>query len=63
MRSGLLGAGVPAPYAEFLLMILGYFKAGYAERTTDAVQSILCRAPRTLEQYARDYRAAWLPAA
>jgi uncharacterized protein YbjT (DUF2867 family) len=60
MRSGLLQAGVPAPYAEFLLLILGYFKAGYSERTTDAVQTILGRAPRTLEQYAKDYRAAWV---
>lgn len=60
MRSGLLQGGVPAPYAEFLLLILGYFKAGYSERTTDAVQTILGRAPRTLEQYAKDYRAAWL---
>lgn len=62
MRSGLLQAGVPAPYAEFLLLILGYFKAGYSERTTDAVQTILGRAPGTLEQYARDYRDAWATA-
>jgi uncharacterized protein YbjT (DUF2867 family) len=59
MRSGLVQGGVPAPYAEFLLLILGYFKAGYSERTTDAVQTILGRAPSTLEQYAKDYRAAW----
>jgi uncharacterized protein YbjT (DUF2867 family) len=63
MRSGLLGAGVPQAYAEFLLLILGFFKAGYSERTTDAVHRILGRAPRTLEQYAQDYRSAWLPAA
>ena len=62
MRSGLLAAGVPAPYAEFLLMILGFFKAGYSERTTDAVQTILGRAPGSLAQYAQDYRSAWLPA-
>ena len=60
MRTGLLQAGVPAPYAEFLLLILGYFKAGYSERTTDAVQTIVGRAPGTLAQYAKDYRAAWL---
>jgi len=60
LRGGLLQAGVPAPYAEFLLLILGYFKAGYSERTTDAVQTILGRAPRTLEAYAHDYRASWL---
>ena len=63
MLKGLQQAGLPAPYAEFLLVILGYFKAGYAERTTDAVQTILGRAPRTLEQYAKDYRSAWAKAA
>ena len=62
MRAGLLQAGVPAPYAEFLLLILGYFKAGYSERTTEAVQTILGRAPGTLAQYAKDYRASWLSA-
>ena len=59
MRSALLGAGLPADYTEFMLLILGYFKAGYAERTTDAVQRITGRAPRTLAQYAADHRSAW----
>lgn len=59
MRDGLLAAGLPADYADFLLTILGFFKAGYAERTTDAVQTLTGRAPRTLAQYAADYRAAW----
>jgi uncharacterized protein YbjT (DUF2867 family) len=59
MLEGLLGAGLPRPYAEFLVLILGYFKAGYAERTTDAVASITGRAPITFAQYAQDYRAAW----
>lgn len=59
MLQGLLDAGLPKPYADFLIVILGYFKAGYAERTTDAVATITGRAPRTIEQYAADYRAAW----
>ncbi|WP_158558940.1 NAD(P)H-binding protein [Rhodoferax lacus] len=62
MLSGLVQAGVPAAYADFLVLILGYFKAGYSERTTDAVQTILGRAPKTLAQYAHDYRAAWASA-
>ena len=62
MRSALLQAGLPPAYAEFLLMILGYFKAGYSERTTDAVQTLLGRPPITLEQYAADYRSAWVKA-
>jgi uncharacterized protein YbjT (DUF2867 family) len=60
LRPGLLQAGLPADYADFLLMILAAFKDGHAERTTDAVQRIAGRAPGTLEQYARDYRAAWV---
>jgi uncharacterized protein YbjT (DUF2867 family) len=60
MLAGLLGAGLPKPYAEFLIMILGFFKAGYSERTTDAVQTITGRAPLSLEQYAKDYRSAWV---
>jgi uncharacterized protein YbjT (DUF2867 family) len=59
MRDSLLGAGVPPAYAEFLLLILGFFKAGYSERTTDAVARITGREPIAFEQYARDYRQAW----
>ena len=62
MRGALLQAGLPPAYAEFLLMILGFFKAGYAERTTEAVQTLLGRPPITLEQYAADYRNAWAKA-
>ena len=60
MRAGLVGAGVPPNYADFLVMILGYFKAGYSERTTDAVQQITGAAPRSFEAYAADYRSSWL---
>lgn len=59
MLAGLLQAGLPRDYAEFLVLILGYFRAGYAERTTDAVQAITGRAPRSFAAYAKDYRAAW----
>jgi uncharacterized protein YbjT (DUF2867 family) len=60
MLGALLAAQVPRPYAEFLVLILGYFKAGYSERITDAVQTITGHAPRSLAQYAADYRSAWL---
>ncbi|MGM9426277.1 NmrA family NAD(P)-binding protein [Hydrogenophaga sp. MI9] len=59
MRQGLLGAGLPADYAEFLLVILGAFKAGYSERITDGVQRITGKAPIRLEQYAQDFKAHW----
>ena len=60
MRPGLLAAGLPPDYADFLLIILSFFKMGYAERTTDAVQTITGQAPRSFEEYARYYRSAWL---
>jgi uncharacterized protein YbjT (DUF2867 family) len=60
MLDGLLGAGLPRPYAEFLVLILGAFKAGYAERITDAVAQITGRAPGSFERYAHDHRQAWL---
>jgi uncharacterized protein YbjT (DUF2867 family) len=59
MREGLLGAGLPPAYAEFLLVILGYFKAGHAERVTDAVPTLLGRAPIGFDRYAQDHRDAW----
>ena len=60
MFAALVAHGVPQPYAGFLVTILGYFKAGAAARTTDAVQRITGHAPRSFEDYARDHRAAWL---
>jgi uncharacterized protein YbjT (DUF2867 family) len=59
MRQGLLGAGLPADYTEFLLVILGAFKAGYSERITDGVQRITGQAPIRFEQYAQDFKAHW----
>ena len=63
MHGILRSAGLPEDYAQFLLLILSYFKAGYAERVTDAVQTITGQAPRSLAQYAKDHRQAWLAAA
>ena len=63
MLQNLLAAGLPADYAQFMLVILGYFKAGYAQRVTTAVQDITGRAPISFEQYAREHRAAWAAAA
>jgi len=59
MLPALVGAGLPKPYAEFLLVILDAFKAGHAERVTDAVSTITGRPPIAFERYAMDYRSAW----
>lgn len=58
-RPMLLSAGLPAGYVEFLIVILGYFKLGAAERVTDAVSRITGHAPRDFAAYAAEYRAAF----
>lgn len=55
MLENLLQAGLPRPYAEFMLMILDFFRQGYSERTTDAVEKITGQKPRSFADYARTY--------
>lgn len=59
MLSGLLQAGVPKNYAEFLIMILGFFKEGYSSAVLDNVEKITGRKPITFKQYVQDYRESW----
>ena len=58
-RASLLAAGLPPDYVEFLLLILGFFKAGYSARVTDNVQRLTGRAATTFERYAQDHRQTW----
>lgn len=59
MLKDLKGTGMPDDYAEFLVLILGFFKAGYSERVTEAVLQITGHSPRTIEQYAEEHKANW----
>ena len=60
MLKGLLSAGLPTAYAEFLIVILGYLREGYAERQTDSVARITGAQPIRFAEYAQDYRQSWL---
>jgi uncharacterized protein YbjT (DUF2867 family) len=60
LKQGLLAAGLPLDYSEFLLMIMGALKAGFAEKKTDNVLKITGRNPRTLAAYASDFKQAWI---
>jgi uncharacterized protein YbjT (DUF2867 family) len=59
-RLGLLSAGLPADYVEVLVMIMGYLKEGYAERSTESVKEILGRAPLGISEYVQENKAAFL---
>lgn len=60
LKQGFLAAGLPADYADFLLLILGFFAQGYSAHVTNSVKDLLGRDPITFEQYAEDHRQAWL---
>jgi len=60
MSQSLRVAGVPSDYADFLIMILGFFKEGYSARVTDSVEKIIGRKPIVFTQYAEDYRGSWV---
>jgi uncharacterized protein YbjT (DUF2867 family) len=60
MREGLLKAGLPKDYTEFLLMILNYFKLGYSAAITDNVEKITGRKPIRFSQYVIDHKDFWL---
>jgi uncharacterized protein YbjT (DUF2867 family) len=59
LRDGLVAHGLPVDYVDFMILIFGFLREGYNQRTTNAVQDITGKAPRTFAQYARDHRAAW----
>ncbi len=63
MRAALLGAGLPAPYADFLVLILGFLAAGYNAAVTDGVRRVLGRDPIAFARYAQDHRTVWAPLA
>lgn len=58
-KQGLLAAGLSEAYTDLLVLLFGFLKEGYVAGATDAVQTILGRAPRDVEAFARDYKSTW----
>lgn len=59
-RQGLLGAGLPEAYSDFLVMIMGFLKEGYNSQVNQEVAKILGRSPLSLKEYAKDYKKSWI---
>ncbi|HET6346647.1 MAG TPA: SDR family oxidoreductase [Myxococcota bacterium] len=59
LRAGLVGAGLPEDYADFLVLIMGFLAEGYSRAVTDDVERLLDRRPRSLARYAEEYVNAW----
>jgi uncharacterized protein YbjT (DUF2867 family) len=59
LKQGLLSAGLPEDYVDFLVMIFGFLREGYNARTTDNVEHILGHAPGDFRSYVNAYKDAW----
>lgn len=62
-RQAMVEAGVPEFVAEQLVKVFGQLRQGVAERTTDAVESLAGRPPRSFAEFARDHAGLFEPAA
>ncbi len=60
LKDGLLSAGLPADYVDFMILIFGFLKEGYSAGITSSVKDILGREPHSLTQYVQDYKKSWL---
>lgn len=60
LKAGLLQAGLPEDYSDFLLMIFGFLKEGYNAGVNSNVKLITGHEARTLQQYANEHKTAWL---
>ncbi|AZZ35509.1 nucleoside-diphosphate sugar epimerase [Bdellovibrio sp. qaytius] len=58
--AGLLAAGLPKDYADFMVTIMGFLREGYSAAVTDSVKKITGRDPIAVSQYAQDYKKSWM---
>jgi uncharacterized protein YbjT (DUF2867 family) len=59
-KAVLLGAGANEPYADMMVTLMSYLKAGYTAKVTDEVQKVTGHAPRTFKAFAQDFKSAWV---
>ena len=59
-KQGLLQAGLPEDYSDFLLLIFGFLRQGYAANVNNNVREIIGRSPIGVQKYAAENKQAWL---
>jgi len=59
-KKGLLGAGLPEDYADFMLYIASALREGHSAPVTDSIQKITGKAATRFEEYALDHKSSWL---
>ena len=59
LRQGMLDAGVPGQYADLLVDLERFYRAGKASKVTPDVKKVTGREPMSFDQYARDNAGAF----
>jgi len=59
-RQGLVQAGLPKDYADFLVVIFGFLREGYSARVTSSVKDITGAPARSLAQYVSNHKSVWM---
>lgn len=60
MFEGLLKAGLPKLYSEFMLVILEFFRLGYSAQVTNSIELITGKKPIRFAKYVEDYKDSWI---
>ena len=58
-KQGLLAASIPEAFADFLISILDFVKAGYVSEVNNTVETLLGRPAIKLQQYIEEERESW----
>ena len=59
LKAGLLAAGLSEAYSDFLNMIFGALREGYASPVNDNVEAITGKKPRSIQHYTQDFKTSW----
>ena len=59
MLQGMRGSGMPEGAVQYVGVLYGAVRAGYAARITNDVESVTGKAPQTFEAFATQHAADW----
>ncbi|HVT03027.1 MAG TPA: hypothetical protein VHL58_06575 [Thermoanaerobaculia bacterium] len=59
-KKGMVGSGMPEPYADAMIELVAYYARDKASRVTSTVEDITGKAARSFDGFAGDYRDSFV---
>ncbi len=60
LKTKLISVGLPPDFVEVFDSLFGFLRLGYSSQVTDAVKTITGSEPLNIDEFAHDYKAAWM---